>query len=324
MKELISFMSSDIFLTVGNIILALAVISASVLLVKALSENNTIAYLKKIVKQSEQDRIEQEELLRKIEGSQEKERLFYRLDLLLNQSGIKRIFPVFSTEYLVLISVVAGVVGLAVGEVVGGLAVGIVAAAIAGLAPYVVIKIKADMNYKKTEEQIIHFLNMVENYTKTQDNIITIFGKIYPFLEEPLATAVRECYMEATNTGNMSMAFRRLETKVVHEKFSEILRNLELCSRYEANYQAVVSTSRDIMSNYIKSRKKIKTIVDNAKIDFAMIILSTVILLGLIDSFVENGSIIDILTSGAGLIISSYMIFVIAYGMVSMITLTRR
>ena len=325
MKELISLMISDTFLMIGNIILVFLVITLSVLFVRMLIQNKAVEVLKNVMKQNERQRIEYEESIRRTEGIQEKDNFFYRMDLMLNQSGIKRTIPFFSTEYLILFSMLIGIAGMTITGIFAGFAIGFSVGAVFTVMPYMLLRIRADMNYKKIENQIIHFLNMIENYTKTHDNIITIFGKVYPFLEEPLATAVKECYVEATNTGDMSMAFRKLETKVVHDKFSEILRNLELCSRYEANYQAVVSTSRDIMTNYIKSRKKIKSIADNAKIDFGIIMFCMVILFGMIDSFIENGGIIDVLTSStAGMVIIAYIVFAVIYGVVSMITLTKK
>lgn len=327
MGNLIRLIMSDTGLAVLNVLMLILTVAASALSVWAFANNNVVSVLKRALKRMEEsghERMEHEELLRKTEGNQEKDSIFYKTDLMLNQSGIKRKLPFFSTEYLMLFSTVLGMLGLIIAGAAAGLIKGIIAAAVVCALPYLIIKIAADINYKKTEGQILHFLNMVENYTRTYDNIITIFGKIYPFLEEPLSTAVKECYIEATNTGDVSMAFRRLETKVVHEKFSEILRNLELCSRYEANYHAVVSTSRDIISNYIKSRKKIKGIVDNAKIDFVLIMVCTVVMLGMIDSFIENGSIISILLSGPGLLISAYMTFIIIYAVFSLITLKRK
>ncbi len=312
-------------LIISNIVLFLSLVVSAFILVRLLIKNNIVNVISGKLKKSEEVRIMQEEALRVAEGNQDKTNFFYKMDLMINQSGLRKHYKGISTEIICMLSMLMSMTGLVSTLLItqsGFLSIIVFITLL--FFPYITLAIIADFNRKKVEAQIIHFLNMVENYTRTYDNIITIFGKIYPFLQEPMCSAVKECYVEATNTGNVSAAFRKLETKVVHDKFSEILRNLELCGKYEANYQLVVSQARDIMINYIKSKKKIKNIVNDAKLDFIILLISGVFLVGIIDSFIDNGSLLSILTNGpVGFIIIAYNILVAIYSIVTLVSLTR-
>lgn len=324
MKNILELIMSDTSLLIINIVMVVFIITASVFLVKALIENNVLSQIMDSIDKSAKQRTESEELLRKIEGIQDKQRLFYRIDLMLNQSGIKRKIRFLSTEYLMIFSIVVGLSGVIVATMIKGIFYGIIFGLILAMLPTVLLKIKADSNYRKTEDQLVHFLNLIENYTKTHDNIIAIFGKIFPYLQEPLNTAVKDCYVEATNTGDISLAFRKLEAQIGSDKFSEILRNIELCSRYEANYQVVVSTARDIMSNYIKSKRNVKAIAENARIELGIIIFAAIIFFGIISSLIEVNLFSLLMSSFFGTAIVIYLIIISLYGIFSITSILRR
>ena len=324
MEIILKLIMSDATLLIINIVMLLLIVTTSIFLVKALIENNVLSQIMDSIDKSTKQRTEGEELLRKVEGIQDKQRLFYKIDLMLNQSGIKRKIRFLTTEYLLIFSLLVGLAGVISASIFKGFFYGIVLGFLIAILPTILIKLKADSNYRKTEDQLVHFLNLIENYTKTYDNIIAIFGKIFPYLQEPLSTAVRECYIEATNTGDMSLAFRKLEAQIGSDKFSEILRNLELCSRYEANYQIVVSTARDIMSNYIRSKRKVKSIAENARIELGIILFAAIVFFGIISSLIEVNLFSLLMTSVFGIAIVIYLILVSLYGIFSITSILRR
>lgn len=324
MDRLIKYVSGSDTLLYLHIILLLFIIIVSILIVVSLIQNNTIQKVKDNIDESVKARTEREELLRKSEGAQDKENVFYKIDLMLNQSGIKNKIRFFAPEYLLLCCSLIVSISFAIGIIFQRILFSLVIGISICVGIILCLVLKANSNYRKVENQLIHFLNLVENYTKSEDNIITIFGKVYPYLQEPLASAVKVCYAEANNTGDMVLAFRRLDTKIGHEKFSEILRNIELCSKYEANYQAVVSTSREIMTSYTKSKRKIKNITEEAIIDLAIMIMAMAILFGVIDSFID-GSLLQILTSGViGIAILGYIAIVLIYSLFSILAIVRK
>lgn len=324
MADILSKINLKILLITGNTVLFLILYAAMFFLVKALVQNNVVNKIRQWIKNSENNRTTAEEQLRSLEGNQEKNNIFYSLDLTLNQSGIKRLIPFLSTEYLVLFSAVLALAAFLITGLVKAWSYGILAAVAVFFIPYLSVRILAEINHKRIEEQIIHFLNMVDNYNQSEDNLITIFGKVYKYLDEPLCSAVRECYMEASNTGDMGTAFRRLETKVVHERLSEILQNLEMCSMHEANYHVIITESREIMTKHKKSKDAIKNIVNKAKMNMLVMVAMMIVLVFMVSNIIQVNLITAMTGSVIGLAILIYLGFVIIYGIFSVITIAKR
>lgn len=323
MTDFLNKTDLNILLAVGNIILFLTLYTAMFFLVKALVENNVVNRIRQWIKTSENNRTTAEEQLRNIEGNQEKNSIFYTLDLTLNQSGIKKFIPFLSTEYLVLFSSVSAIAAFFITGTITEWSYGILAAFTVFFIPYLLVRILAEINHKRIEEQIIHFLNMVDNYNQSEDNLITIFGKVYKYLDEPLCSAIEDCYREASNTGDMGTAFRRLETRIVHERFSEILQNLELCSLHEANYHVIITESREIMIKHKKSRDAIKNIVGRAKTGMLAMVGMLILLIFMVSNIIEVNLITAMTGSVVGMAILIYLGIVIIYGIFSIITIGR-
>lgn len=323
MAEFLNKIDLNMLLVIGNIILFLTLYAAMFFLVKALVENNVINRLRRWLKASEEKRTTAEEQLRNIEGNQEKNSIFYTLDLTLNQSGIKKFIPFLSTEYLILFSALAATASFFLAGIITEWSYGILAAITVFFIPYLLVRVLAEINHKRIEEQIIHFLNTVDNYNQSEDNLITIFGKVYKYLEEPLRSAIEDCYVEASYTGDMSAAFRKLETRIVHERFSEILQNLELCSLHEANYHVIITESREIMTKHKKSRDTIKNIVNKAKMSMLAMIIMMVLLVLLVSNIIEVNLITAMTGSVIGMAILIYLGFVMIFGIFSVIKTAR-
>ncbi len=323
MAEFLNKIDLNMLLVIGNIILFSALYASMFFLVKALVENNVINRLRRWLKASEEKRTTAEEQLRNLEGNQEKNSVFYTLDLTLNQSGIKKYIPFLSTEYLILFSALAATASFFLAGIITEWSYGILAAVTVFFIPYLLVRVLAEINHKRIEEQIIHFLNMVDNYNQSEDNLITIFGKVYKYLEEPLRSAIEDCYVEASYTGDMSAAFRKLETRIVHERFSEILQNLELCSLHEANYHVIITESREIMIKHKKSRDAIKNIVNKAKMGMLAMTVMLIMLVFMVSNIIGVNLITAMTGSVIGMDILIYLGFVIIYGIFSIITIAR-
>ena len=323
MAELLNKTDLNVLFAIGNAVLFAALYAAMFFLVKALVQNNVVNRIRRWMKLSENNREAAEEKLRSIEGNQEKNSIFYTLDLTLNQSGIKKYIPFLSTEYLVLFSAAAATAAFFLTGIITEWSYGVPAALTVFFIPYLSVRILAEANHKRIEEEIIHFLNMVDNYNQSEDNLVTIFGKVYKYLDEPLCSAIEECYKEASNTGDMGTAFRRLETRVVHERFSEILQNLEMCSLHEANYHVIITESREIMTKHKKSRDTIKNIVNKAKAGMLAMAVMLVMLVFMISNIIEVNLITAMTGSVIGMAILIYLGFVMLLGVFSVIKTAR-
>ena len=114
-------------------------------------------------------------------------------------------------------------------------------------------------------------------------------------------------------TGDKGRAIRNLEKRIEHEKFQELIRNLEICSRYEANYGEVIKDSRGLLREYLAAAKERKAIINNARVEIAMIIGCCGVVFWMINDFTEKGILSLLLSSFAGNLLLAYCLLMIIF-----------
>lgn len=263
--------------------------------------------------QEEERQAEQRKLLL-VEGRQEKTNLLYKLDLLVLQSNIRKFIPFASTEILLVMTIILAAFGyIGVAYLTGTWIFGMLGFVGVGFLCYMVLYFMAISNYWNTEESLMTFINLLENYSSMEDELIAIFSRIQTFLTEPVRSAVEQCCIEAEMTGDKGRAIRNLEKRIEHEKFKELVRNLEICSRYEANYGEVIKDSRSLLREYLAAAKERKAILNNARVEIAMIIACSGIVFWMMNDFTQAGIMTVLLGSIAGNIILAYCILMLLY-----------
>lgn len=281
---------------------------------KVLSEMAESVYER--AKAQEAERQSEQQTLLLIEGRQEKVGFLYKLDLLVLQSNIKKYIPFASTEILLVTGVLLAAAGFAVVTSLTGTWIFGVLGFVGVMAVlYIILYLMAMSNYQKTEESLMTFINLLENYSNIEDELIAIFARISPFLTEPVKTAVEDCCMEARLTGERRLAIRNLEKRIEHEKFKELVRNLEICSRYEANYAEVIKDSRSLLREYLAAVKERKSILNNARIEIAMILGCCGMVFWMVSGFTKDGIMTVLLGSMAGNVILLYCILMVLYAL---------
>ena len=301
-----------------KISLLLMLFLASFLMLSYLKEHKVVTSVAENVyekaMEQETERQNTQQRLNVLEGRQEKIHFLYKLDLLVLQSNIRKIIPFASTEILFILTLGLGAVAfMAVTSLTGTWIFGILGFVGAFTLIYLVLYFMALGNYQKTEESLMTFINLLENYSGLEDELITIFSRIQPFLNEPVKSAVESCCMEANMTGDRRMAVRNLEKRIEHEKFKELVRNLEICSRYEANYGEVIKDSRSLLREYLAAVKERKAILNNARIEIVMIIACCGVVFWMMNDFTEKGILALLLSSTVGNLLLVYCILIVLY-----------
>lgn len=148
-------------------------------------------------------------------------------------------------------------------------------------------KILALKNYKSVDNNLIKFLNLLENFSVTNIEITHIFHKISRYLADPLKTVLEECYYEAQTSGNVTSALYAMADKIEHPKFREIISNIEICVNYSANYTETINMSRKIILNEQRERRERKSLAATSTLDMILITGLLVVALGIVDSLVQ-------------------------------------
>ncbi len=126
---------------------------------------------------------------------------------------------------------------------------------LAAFIPYLIEMLMAHSNYKKVDKQLIEFLNMLGNYSGQNTEITDILSHVYTKMEEPLASAIKECVYESESIG-IEQAMTNLSNKIEHPKFKEIIQNLRVAQKYSASFKVVVENNNTALVDYIRQKKE--------------------------------------------------------------------
>ena len=143
---------------------------------------------------------------------------------------------------------------------------------------------------RSVERNLLKFLDFLGNYSITSGEITGIFNQVSRYMEEPLKSALDECYYEAQTTGDVSMALLSMAEKIEHPQFKELVKNIEISIRYSADFTMLVHSSRRTVREYLRAGGERKNMLREAAVNMLLLLaLSGFILLtvdGLIDTSV--------------------------------------
>lgn len=256
------------------------------------------------------------------EGNTENTSKIYQFDLMIERSGLRKKFPRLTTETYLGITSLLSIIVLLIGNLLGGFLIGAVFVIVTIMVSYAIVYILSGRTYKKIDDEIISFVNLLENYATSDSDIVKIMGDVYPYLNEPLRDYIEEFYTEATTTGNQERAFMNLENKIENRRLKSVFRNLEICSRNDANYDVIIKDERRSLRAYSKSKEKVNQLTRSGRSDIIFLLLMGSVLISMFASFVPNLSY-NLLNTGVGNIILLYCILVIGNCVISFITLDK-
>ena len=207
--------------------------------------------------------------LTKLEGE---EGFWFFLEKQLCYSGLRRRFPFLEAERFVLLTVLLGCGLFLGGLMLGGLLAGLLG--IGGLlaTEWFVITLGKAMEMHAVNENLMKLLDFLGNYSVTAGDVISVFGQISKFMDEPLRSALEQCCVEAQTTGDVGMALLSLADKVEHPQFKELVRNIEVSSRYSADFSVLVQFSRRSVREFLRSGRERKSLLREAGINMALLL----------------------------------------------------
>lgn len=169
---------------------------------------------------------------------------------------------------------------------------------LAAVGYFLIIKIAemilAKRNFKTIDKSLLEFLNQLGNFSAIQGEITNVLHQTAQYTPPILAEALEGCYIEAQTTGNVSAALMGLADQFEHEKFKEIIINLEVCSHYTANLKVIVDSLRRNLMDAKRASQERRAIADSAIIEMVILSVMLLIVLLVVDTMVK-ASIWDIL-----------------------------
>lgn len=250
--------------------------------------------------------------------------IFSKIDRMLDESGWRRIYSYLSSEvYLTVGFLVSIFLAFLCYLYFGRFFISFISICVTLLFWWLLLYISAAVRYKKIQNQLMFFINLLENYSRTSDDLIDIIAKTENYLEEPLKNVIAQFQWEARHTGEIETALSHLKVLLPHRKFQEIIQNLDMCRRHEANYDEVIRDMRLSVKEYLKSKEEKDNIRQMAKGSIIIMMFVGVFIIKLVNGFVEDGIFNLLSRSIFGICIIIYIIFLVLFGIWQFIKVDR-
>lgn len=269
----------------------------------------------------EEDRELQEAARILYEGEIEKRSYIEKLDILIKRSRIKIIFPFLTSELLIITSIMFGVLTVFIMNSVLRLwIINITVFLSIIFLIFVILKFLAKLSFDKIDRLQLSYINLLENLSRTNKSIVTIFEKSLPYVGDPIKSYAQQFVFECKAGVSVVKAFKNFEDKIENMRFKQLLRNLALASTHDANYERLFKKSRNIFKNYyVQKQKRLKSVISG------IVIIMFTIIIGVI-SFIGTSSLIGnifvkFITTIQGNIMLGYFILVFIYTIYKAISL---
>lgn len=227
--------------------------------------------------------------LQQVVGNREKKSFLYRLDLMLEYSGLRKHIRFANSEVVISFSCIVGfIIYFVTSYFTNNIYIGIFSMMTVCMVLYIFIYTLSGIYFNRMEKNIMTFLNLIENFSKSEDDIVQIFKKSMLYMSEPFDNLLREFCTDAENLGDTNQAFDNMISKIEHNKCRELLRNLEVCSRYEANYEDIVKDCRSSMIDYLNIKSERKAIISNGRIEVIILLVGAALITLLFAGITDN------------------------------------
>lgn len=234
-------------------------------------------------------RMQKEAELQILVGNRNRKQGLYRLDKMIEYSGIKRYMSYMTAEvflyFVVLIGLAAGLTGYFIS---GKIIIAAFATGLTMIIFFLAIYIMSGVYYLSLEKNIMTFLNLIDNFNKSEDDIVEIIRRSVAYVDNPLKELLRDFCNDAELLGDTRVAFENLEGKIEHDKCRELIRNIEVCSRYDSDYAEVIHDCRISMTDYLSIKAERKAIISNGRIEVAILLVSAVVIVMLYAGITEG------------------------------------
>ncbi|MBB6716649.1 hypothetical protein [Clostridium gasigenes] len=270
-----------------------------------------------------EDRQKLREVAILLEGEKEEKSFLEKVDKLIESSRIRKWMTFITSEILIFITlffafVCAFFVQKAFGIIIFSIPV------FFAVIIFVVLALKSlsKITYDKIDDQVLLYINILENLSAANSDIVEIMQKSLPYLKEPLGEYTMQFVFECKKGLPIDMAFKNFENKIESLRFKQLLKNLAVCSKYQANYREILNKSRIIMKYYFVEKERRKKEVRKSRGAIVTVVIVGLLLFKLVSGFTEN--YFELLKSTlTGNLILGYNIFVLLYAIYKFITIDK-
>lgn len=164
---------------------------------------------------------------------------------------------------------------------------------------------------ERIDDMTINFMNLIENFSQNEDDLINIIDRANQYVQEPLHGILYGFVMDARLSADLEQAIQTLCQKLHGTKLEEVFWMLYICSMHDANYCEVIKDSKVTVKEYMKSKVIRKAIVNSARVDVIALLFAALFVIKILNDFLSS-SVFSILLSGyIGIAIIGYCVLVV-------------
>ncbi len=146
-------------------------------------------------------------------------------------------------------------------------------------------------NNKEVESEMVMFLNMLNNYSTGNTEIISVFGAIAHRFKPILRECLIECVQEAQGTMGTWQALANLGRKIESRKFREVLKSLEVSQKYSGGFYQTVQALRLDSQAYVNEKKKLTGVIKENLITLGVVVVALIAIIGIMGGMLEDGNV---------------------------------
>lgn len=257
------------------------------------------------------------------EGSIEEEKIIDILDNFVEKSGIKKIFPFVTSEILAAATLIIALIASIIVNLKFKFWLYTIAAFIITIFTcYFLLKIMSKITCDRIDNQIMPYLGTLKNLSKSNADIVTIFEKSIPYARSPIKDYVQQFVFECKRGIPLEKAFKNLMDKVENKRFKELITNIMICSKHNADYRKLLNESKIIFKNYLSERKRRKSVAKSGRINILSVTGIGAFVFWILQSF--TGSTLEKLKSSfIGNILLGYVLIVFIFALYKFLTLDK-
>ncbi len=220
---------------------------------------------------------------------EKKNTVWLRLEQQIEYSGIRRRFPNLTGGRFIVINVIVIALCIWMGILFGGFGAGALAATGMMILEFVLFEYLKANNLKAVNEELPKLLDFLGNYSLTSSELTSIFSQISVYLKQPLRGVLEECEVESRVTGDLQTALISMAEKIEHPQFKQLIANLEVTTRYSADFTALVGDSRRSMREYLSQVRDRKGMLREAAINMMLLLIMSVVVLLTVNMLIGGG-----------------------------------
>lgn len=310
-------------ITIGfNVLIFIGIIMFAIALSGYMSKMQVLKglWLKHLGKAKEYSKVKEKQIKKKLREDvfnprKEKLNLLDRAYIFIAQTGIAQRFPTISVSDILIIMVVVYVlIGIIAVLLTRIPMVGVIAFAMTVITTVLVGNAKIRGNTRKIDNQMTLFINTCYSVSDILPNIIDIFGHVYPQMESPLNKYLEECYLEAKQEHNNTLALRHLKEKSDSFIFRLVIDAFEETSNMNEDYRNTIDFLRPIAKRHDRIVNNQNALIRNMRVRLGIMFIMGFGILYFASEFTTQG-LVTIFSSAIGYALLAAALLVIIIGL---------